>query len=111
MRLAAALPRTPTASRTPPWPAPPHSAGSAGAALSAAPTACRSTALTFGEELNVDGRVFLVAYAAGMETAIRVGAAAKGGFHHTGFHATGVVAHFSASVVAARLLNLSSEAI
>jgi len=32
----------------------------------------------------------LVAYAAGMETAIRVGAAAKGGFHHTGFHATGV---------------------
>jgi len=27
MRLAAALPRTPTASRTPPWPAPPRSAG------------------------------------------------------------------------------------
>src|SRR5260370_25161364 len=68
-------------------------------------------ALTFGEEVDVDGRVLLVAYAAGMETAIRVGAAAKGGFHHTGFHATGVVAHFSASVVAARLLNLPSEAI
>ena len=46
-----------------------------------------------------------------METAIRVGAAAKGGFHHTGFHATGLVAHFSASVVAARLLGLPSEAI
>jgi 2-methylcitrate dehydratase PrpD len=67
------------------------------------------TALTFGGEMNVDGRALLVAYAAGMETAIRVGAAAKGGFHHTGFHATGVVAHFSASVVAARLLNLHLE--
>src|SRR3984893_8658811 len=76
-----------------------------------ATAACLPTALTFGEELDVDGRVLLVVYAAGMETAIRVGAAAKGGFHHTGFHATGVVAHFSASVVAARLLNLPSEAI
>jgi len=76
-----------------------------------ATAACLPTALTFGEELGVDGRALLVAYAAGMETAIRVGAAAKGGFHHTGFHATGVVAHFSASVVAARLLDLPSEAI
>jgi 2-methylcitrate dehydratase PrpD len=75
-----------------------------------ATAACLPTALTFGEEMNVDGRALLVAYAAGMETAIRVGAAAKGGFHHTGFHATGVVAHFSASVVAARLLNLPPEA-
>ena len=76
-----------------------------------ATAACLPTALTFGEELGVDGRGLLVAYAAGMETAIRIGAAAKGGFHHTGFHATGVVAHFSASVVAARLLDLPSEAI
>ena len=76
-----------------------------------ATAACPPTALTFGEELGVDGRALLVAYAAGMETAIRVGAAAKGGFHHTGFHATGVVAHFSASVVAAHLLDLPSEAI
>src|ERR1700730_17798919 len=130
MRLAAALPRTPTASRTPPWPAPARSAGSAGGALSGASSvhgratallvrdpalvngmlihgldfddthlasiihataACLPTALTFGEELDVDGRVLLVAYAAGMETAIRVSTAAKGGCHHTGFHTTGVV--------------------
>jgi len=60
-----------------------------------ATAACLPTALTFGEgdELST-ARVLLVAYAAGMETAIRVGAAAKGGFHHTGFHATGVVGHF-----------------
>lgn len=69
------------------------------------PTAsCLPCALSFGEFLGVDGSAMLVAYAAGMETAIRVGAAAKGGFHHTGFHATGIVAHFSSAVVAARLL-------
>lgn len=73
--------------------------------------ACLPCALSFGEFRGVDGRALLVAYAAGMETAIRVGAAAKGGFHHTGFHATGVVAHFSASVVAAKLLGLPAEAI
>ena len=76
------------------------------------PTAsCLPCALSFGEFLGVDGRALLVAYAAGMETAIRVGAAARGGFHHAGFHATGVVAHFSASVVAARLLGLPAPAI
>lgn len=73
--------------------------------------ACLPCALSFGESLGADGRALLVAYAAGMETAIRVGAAAKGGFHHTGFHATGIVAHFSAGVVASRLLGLPAEAI
>ena len=73
--------------------------------------ACLPTALTMGEALRADGRAMLVAYAAGMETAIRVGAAARGGFHHTGFHATGIVAHFSASVVAGRLLGLSAAEI
>jgi 2-methylcitrate dehydratase PrpD len=73
--------------------------------------ACLPCALSLGELLGANGRALLVAYAAGMETAIRVGAAAKGGFHHTGFHATGIVAHFSASVVAARLLDLPAEMI
>ena len=71
-----------------------------------ATAACLPAALSFGESVGADGRALLVAYAAGMETAIRVGAAAKGGFHHAGFHATGVVAHFSAAVVASRLLEL-----
>lgn len=73
--------------------------------------ACLPCALPFGESLGVDGRALLVAYVAGMETAIRVGAAARGGFHHAGFHATGIVAHFSASVVAVKLLGLPTEAI
>ena len=71
-----------------------------------ATAACLPAALSLGEKLGVDGAGLLVAYAAGMETAIRVGAAAKGGFHHTGFHATGVVAHFSSAIVAAKLLGL-----
>jgi len=76
-----------------------------------ATAACLPCALSFGEFRDIDGKTFLVAYAAGMETAIRVGAAAKGGFHHTGFHATGLVAHFSSAVVAARLLGLSADGI
>lgn len=76
-----------------------------------ATAACLPTALSFGEALGADGRTMLTAYAAGMETAIRIGAAAKGGFHHTGFHATGVVAHFSSAVVAAKLLGLPADQI
>lgn len=68
-------------------------------------------ALTFSEHLKVDGKAMLTAYAAGMETAIRVGAAVKGGFHHVGFHATGVVAHFSSAVIAAKLLGLNADQI
>lgn len=76
-----------------------------------ATAACLPCALTFGESRDIDGRTLLVAYAAGMETAIRVGAAVKGGFHHAGFHATGLVAHFSSAVVAARILGLSADGI
>lgn len=76
-----------------------------------ATAACLPCGLTLGESLGVNGRELLVAYTAGMETAIRIGASAKRGFHHTGFHATGVVAHFSSSVVAAKLLELPVELI
>ncbi|MDT7951588.1 MAG: MmgE/PrpD family protein [Acetobacteraceae bacterium] len=72
-----------------------------------ATAACLPAALSLGEKLGADGGALLAAYAAGMETAIRIGAAAKGGFHHTGFHATGIVAHFSSAIVAAKLLGLS----
>jgi 2-methylcitrate dehydratase PrpD len=76
-----------------------------------ATAACLPCALSFGESRGIDGKTFLAAYVAGMETAIRVGAAAKGGFHHAGFHATGLVAHFSSAVVAARLLGLATDGI
>ena len=76
-----------------------------------ATAACLPCALSFGESLGIEGPTLLAAYAAGMETAIRVGAAVKGGFHHAGFHATGLVAHFSSAVVAARMLSLPAEGI
>ena len=73
--------------------------------------ACLPCALSLSEALGVNGRRLLTAYVAGMETAVRVGAAVKGGFHHVGFHATGIVAHFSSSVIAAKLLELDADRI
>src|SRR5690606_6377571 len=68
-----------------------------------ATAACLPSALSLGEALDAHGRDLLAAYAAGMEVAIRIGAAVKGGFHHAGFHATGIVSHFSSAVVAGKL--------
>ncbi|TDH62694.1 MmgE/PrpD family protein [Dankookia rubra] len=65
-------------------------------------------ALALGEELDADGETLMAAYVAGMEVAIRIGLAARGGFHHAGFHGTGVISHFSSTVVAARLLGLDA---
>jgi len=73
--------------------------------------ACLPTALAVAETEDASWGELLAAYAAGMETAIRVGRAVKGGFHHTGFHATGIVSHFSAAVVAGKLLELPVEQI
>lgn len=68
-------------------------------------------ALTLAESLDVHGRELMTAYVAGMEAAIRIGLAARGGFHHTGFHATGVISHFSSAVVAGKLLGLDAAGI
>lgn len=73
--------------------------------------ACLPCALSFGEHLGAGGAEMLAAYIAGMETAIRIGLAVAGGFHHAGFHATGLVAHFSSAIVAARLLGLPADRI
>lgn len=74
-----------------------------------ATAACLPCALSLSESLDLHGRDLLTAYVVGMEVAIRIGAAVKGGFHHAGFHATGVVSHFSAAVVAGKLLGLSED--
>jgi len=69
--------------------------------------ACLPAALAIGQATDARWGDVLAAYAAGMETAIRLGRAVKGGFHHVGFHATGVVSHFSSAVVAGKLLGLT----
>ncbi|OZI31543.1 2-methylcitrate dehydratase [Bordetella genomosp. 10] len=68
--------------------------------------ACLPAALAMAEAADATWGELLAAYAAGMETCIRLGRAVKGGFHHAGFHATGLVSHFSAALVAAKLLGL-----
>src|SRR6516225_2592011 len=73
--------------------------------------ACLPTALGMAEARGASGADMLAGYIAGMECAIRIGASVKGGFHHVGFHATGVIAHFSSALVAGRLLGLDPDAL
>lgn len=68
-------------------------------------------ALAVAEATGSSGKDMLVAYVAGMETAIRVGLAANGAFHHAGYHATAIASHFSSSIVAGKLLGLDAEAL
>ncbi|MBO0742174.1 MAG: MmgE/PrpD family protein [Hyphomicrobiaceae bacterium] len=73
--------------------------------------ACLPTAFGVAEARSASGADMLAGYIAGMECAIRIGASVKGGFHHVGFHATGVIAHFSSALVAGRLLALDPDAL
>ena len=66
-------------------------------------------ALAIGEQTQASWTDVLTAYAIGVETAIRIGAAAQGGFHHAGFHATGIVSHFGAALAAGKLLGLTES--
>ncbi|MCB2076781.1 MAG: MmgE/PrpD family protein [Novosphingobium sp.] len=68
-------------------------------------------ALALGESLDLPGADVLAAFIAGAETGIRIGLAVDGGFHHVGYHATGVVSHFASAVTAGRLLGLDSDQI
>lgn len=73
--------------------------------------ACLPAALAVAEHADMSGEDLLIAYCIGMEAAIRIGAAVKGGFHHTGFHATGIVAHFASALAAGRLMGLDADAL
>jgi 2-methylcitrate dehydratase PrpD len=70
---------------------------------------CAPLALNVARESGASGRDALVAYVAGMEAAIRMGMAMNGGLHAAGFHPTGILAHFSACLVAGRLYGLTVE--
>lgn len=68
-------------------------------------------ALALGESLETNGADLLAAFLAGAELGIRIGAAVKGAFHHVGYHATGLVSHFSSAVTAGKLLGLDADRI
>jgi len=76
-----------------------------------ATTSVLPTVLGLGVRLKSSGRDVLAAYVLGMETATRLGAAAKGGFHQVGFHPTGMIGAFGCTLAAARLLGLGRDAI
>ena len=67
------------------------------------------TSLGIAEKLNLSGRDLLTGYVLGVETVTRIAMAAKGGFHHFGFHPTGLVGHFSCALTAGRLYGLTEQ--
>jgi len=74
-----------------------------------ATAAALPTALVMADKQDASGQEFLCAYLIGMEVAIRIGMAADYGFHHRGLHATGVVGHFAAALIAGRLMGLDED--
>lgn len=64
------------------------------------------TALCAAVEHGASGAGMLEAYLVSLETAARIGAAARGGFHLVGFHPTGMVNVFGAALAAGRLAGL-----
>jgi 2-methylcitrate dehydratase PrpD len=67
------------------------------------------TALVTAAHLGASGAALLAAYVAGVEAGARIASVAKGGFHQVGFHPTGVVGAFAASLVAGHLMRLSHK--
>jgi 2-methylcitrate dehydratase PrpD len=74
-----------------------------------ATASCFPTALGVASNRDLTGKEILLGYILGMEVATRLGMVAKGGFHQVGFHPTGVVGTFSSTLIAGRLMNLTSE--
>ena len=73
-------------------------------------TACVLPVLSaVGQLVDADTAELEVAAVAGYELVTRLGAAVAHGFHARGFHATSVCGVFAATVVTARLLDLSSQ--
>lgn len=70
---------------------------------------CVPCALGVGEFAGASGKDALVAYIAGVECAVRIGMAAKGGFSPAGFNSVGVVGAFGSVLTAGKLLGLDRE--
>jgi 2-methylcitrate dehydratase PrpD len=65
-------------------------------------------ALAACEESGASGRDFLLAVALGMESNIRIGLVARGGFHDRGFHPTGVCGTFAAALIGGKILGFDA---
>lgn len=67
-------------------------------------------ALAAGERMRAAGRDVLAAVAVGNEVVCRIGVAAPGEFYKSGFHPTGIVGTFGATVAASKLMGLDAAA-
>ena len=65
-------------------------------------------ALGAGQFAGATGKDVLAAYIAGVECAIRIGMAARGGFSPAGFNAVGIVGAFGSTLVTGKLLGLTA---
>jgi 2-methylcitrate dehydratase PrpD len=74
-----------------------------------ATTSVLPAVLGLGTRLNVSGHALLTAYVLGMESATRLGSAARSGFHQVGFHPTGLIGTFGCTLAAAKLLKLGAS--
>jgi 2-methylcitrate dehydratase PrpD len=72
---------------------------------------CLPVVLGVGESIRAKGTDALLAYVIGMEASVRLGIAAQGGFHHVGFHPTGILAHFASTLISGRLYGASAAQI
>ena len=66
-------------------------------------------ALAAAEDVGASGAELLRAIALGLECSVRVGLAARGGFHARGFHTTGIAAPFGSCIAAGVLLDLNER--
>ena len=80
------------------------------------PTLCHTTpvvvppALALAERDGADGRAFITAIAAGLETTVRVGLGTKyPAFRARGWHSPGVIGPFGGAAAAGKLLRLDAE--
>lgn len=67
------------------------------------------TALGMALETGASGKEMVTAYIVGMEVATRLGSVAKGGFHQTGFHPTGLIGIFATALIAGRMRGLTQD--
>ena len=72
-----------------------------------ATASCFPAALGVAAHAHRSGKDLLTGYVVGVEIAARLGAVAKGGFHQSGFHPTGLVGTFACTLTAGKLLGLT----
>ena len=71
--------------------------------------ACMPAALTLAAALGKSGSQMLLAYIAGMECTMRIGAVAKGVFKEQGFYPVGVAGAFGTAIIAGLLMELDAN--